>query len=81
MKVKSFALDKHGKLLIERAGNLKFQSCPRITTEGKWIICGDWCPLFGEPEEVSLITISFIKLEICEGHSFQGRFVDGRLKE
>ena len=40
-------LIKNGKLYIERRGKMIEQFCP-FTYNGD--ICGDWCPLFGEPE-------------------------------
>lgn len=39
-------IDETGNLNIERAGKLKIQGCP--TQENR--NCGDWCPLFREPE-------------------------------
>ena len=40
-------IDKKGVLEIERAGTFKKSTCPFEDTE----YCGDWCALFGEPEE------------------------------
>jgi len=42
-------IDESGNLYIERGGKigLKLQGCPYQEEEGS---CGDWCPLFGEPE-------------------------------
>lgn len=39
-------IDKDGFLYIERAGVMKRQHCPYVDEQ----ICGDWCPLFGEPQ-------------------------------
>ena len=40
-------IDERGALHIERAGLWRRQDCPRATGNR---YCGDWCPLFGEPE-------------------------------
>ena len=42
-------IDKSGRLLIERAGNMVAQCCPFDSSDGGYE-CGDWCPLFGEPK-------------------------------
>jgi hypothetical protein len=39
-------INRCGKLEIERGVIFKTQRCPNI----KEYECGDWCPLFGEPE-------------------------------
>ena len=39
-------IDKNGRLFIERRGTMKLQTCP-FTFENP---CGNWCPLFGNPE-------------------------------
>lgn len=45
-------INKKGFLLIKRGGiEYKAQLCCRqIQTETSVVKCGDWCPLFGEPE-------------------------------
>ncbi len=59
MKVK---INKEGILEIERNGEFKSQFCPFIMTSiGDMVNCGDWCPLFGEPELLG----HTITLEIC----------------
>jgi len=40
------AISKYGYLKIERTGKMALQLCP--LREGT--PCGDWCPLFGEPD-------------------------------
>lgn len=44
-----------GFLHIERSGKMKPQICPMNNNKQ---MCGDWCPMFGEPkwEEVTRIT-------------------------
>lgn len=38
----------NGSLWIERAGKLKSMKCPMVDQ----LQCGDWCALFGEPENI-----------------------------
>lgn len=38
-------INKQGYLQLSRAGKYQTQVCPYRNEE-----CGDWCPLFGEPE-------------------------------
>jgi len=41
-------VEKDGAIKINRAGRLKTMACPHAATP-----CGDWCPLFSEPETVT----------------------------
>jgi len=43
-----------GALYLERGGELKTQYCPFETPAGSAgpSVCGDWCPLFGEPNVI-----------------------------
>lgn len=43
-------IDEKGFLLIERGDIMKAQICPMTRTDGCARVCGDWCPLFGDPE-------------------------------
>lgn len=46
-------INRDGHLLIKRANKLKLQRCPKSTglsREQNMLECGDWCPLFGEPQ-------------------------------
>jgi hypothetical protein len=43
-------IDKSGFLSLERKGRWHLQYCPLQTGRMIRIPCGDWCPLFGEPE-------------------------------
>ena len=46
-------IDKDGALWIERGGVLKETGCPYDNPPDSGLgsaSCGDWCPLFGEPE-------------------------------
>ncbi len=48
MKVK---IDEDGWLMLQRQSNMLLQCCPYQDTEGgEGPRCGDWCPLFSEPE-------------------------------
>ena len=70
MKIK---IDADGFLHIWRGGEFKTQVCPhnRMVALGedwdtneyieKFRICGDWCPLFGEPKPGD-----FFVLELCK---------------
>ena len=53
-------IDKDGWLWIRRAGMLNKQFCPMSNTDVK---CGDWCPLFGEPE---VVAEGVVVIEICQ---------------
>ena len=45
-------IDKDGLLQLERAGKMASQSCPHQQGTIKHAIaCGDWCPLFTEPQK------------------------------
>jgi len=46
-------IDARGWLHIERAGSMKAQECPIFgdARNVDSVRCGDWCPLFGEPEK------------------------------
>jgi hypothetical protein len=67
MKIK---ISTKGFLLIKRATEFKKQLCPRqkITGTGD-IKCGDWCPLFREPEShYDKKTKRYLgSLSLCEG--------------
>jgi hypothetical protein len=52
-------IDKNGFLHIERRGKMIMQRCPHSVQDG----CGDWCPLFGEPEFISCGKEK--RLELC----------------
>ena len=69
-------IDENGWLLLERAGGLKNQYCPKQPEDS---YCGDWCPLFGEPElKGNIICISLCERNIsCKEEDF----VDLRFKE
>jgi len=40
-------INMYGFLAVERAGSMNKQGCPHGSGAEN---CGDWCPLFGEPE-------------------------------
>lgn len=56
-------ITKDGSLVLERAGVIKTQACPRDPTEGG-CDCGDWCPLFGDPYKG---TNDLSCLKLCDG--------------
>jgi hypothetical protein len=55
-------IDNRGSLYIERGGVIKRQFCPYAGIPDN-VDCGDWCPLFGEPEES--IDNKLFYLDIC----------------
>jgi hypothetical protein len=66
-------INKDGCLCILRAGRMRIQSCPRNSVS----ICGDGCPLFGEPRQAHDETI----LTICDDRDLRfERFADERRK-
>jgi hypothetical protein len=69
-------INKCGDLEIWRHGKFKMQWCPRVGGRQ----CGDWCPLFGEPEKIINIDNNGIKLSLCEVDLRCGieEFQDGR---
>jgi hypothetical protein len=73
-------IKKNGFLLIKRCGiEYKDQLCCRqAQTETNVVKCGDWCPCFGEIEEVrDKRNIISHKLTLCSGVII-GRVTDNR---
>jgi hypothetical protein len=81
-------IDEHGDLYIKRVVRLKKQTCP-FDADGT--LCGDWCPLFGEPETGAGWSGGFNAdnqfvqpgkepdtLTICQGRVLTGEIEDGR---
>lgn len=52
-------ITKEGLLKTKRAGEMKYQNCP---FHPAGLECGDWCPKFGEPAELSG---SSTELQLC----------------
>lgn len=87
MKIK---LDYMGDLLIERNGTMKPQYCPYMSGGNNFVLCGDNCPMFGEPHikhdpndwkpGLSQIEGS-VTLELCNGRiltCMEDEFTDNR---
>lgn len=58
MKAKFGKINKDGFLHIQRGAELKAQSCPHgpyPAYSDRTTLCGDWCPLFGEPDPQKII--------------------------
>jgi len=53
-------INSDGFLLIERAGMFKTQDCPYCPTVAS---CGDWCPMFGDPEKEDSDSRLFYSIE------------------
>lgn len=60
-------IDKAGYLYLERGEKMKLQYCPKQDNE-EGSPCGDWCPLFLEPEHENIP--AQVVLTICEGLEF-----------
>ena len=76
-------INKNGFLLIKRGDNYKDQLCPnQPQSETNVKKCGDWCPLFGEIEDVKDRQKVIIgkKLTLCSS-AFIGRITDNREAE
>jgi len=79
-------IDEKGYLHIKRVVKMKKQGCPN--GQGSEA-CGDWCPLFGEPETESDYDFDTGKyketgrtdLSLCKKHLTFDTFVDERPKE
>ena len=62
-------VDNYGALFLKRGGEFKVMKCPFSSGEegGLWAgpsVCGDGCPLFGEPTPVG--TNGGIELRLCK---------------
>lgn len=51
-----------GQLYIMRAGTLKMQGCP-YDDNGHY--CGDYCPLFGEPDMEPPQSLEICSIVLC----------------
>jgi len=60
-------IDEQGFLYIYRKNDYKIQCCPFDVKIGS--ICGDWCPLFSEPEKIRNGLKEYWKIDICNGKS------------
>jgi len=80
-------ISESGFLSLGRKGGIKQMHC--VNAGNRPRMCGDHCPLFGEPEEYDIVkraTISvehgeFVGIEICENRLLTCRkseFVDSR---
>ena len=86
-------IDSNGWLRIERGGKEKLQECPFMqrafqVNDVSIAPCGDWCPLFDEPDFTE-IPCKYGKsepdggahLELCQTHYYFEQFTDERGKE
>lgn len=69
-------IDKFGHLNLERGGKMKGQFCPHDRNLSN--ACGDWCPLFREPD----IGENIVEIGLCECyiHCKPEEFTDRRGK-
>lgn len=73
-------INTNGFLLIKRATEFKKQFCCRQRITGTDDVkCGDWCPLFGEPEKVmdKRHRVELQTITLCDG-SLTGHIIDKR---
>jgi hypothetical protein len=54
-------IDKLGFFHLERKGMFRAQYCPVQDGKKIGIGCGEWCPLFGEPEVMD----GYYKITLC----------------
>lgn len=82
-------IDESGNLGIERGSIFKEQYCPYqdIGTSseagiGAWCRCGDWCPMFGEPDwDNPGLHRGVDYLTICNGRVLGGQIKDKRVAQ
>ncbi len=69
-------IDNEGHLYIERGRRLTEQGCPYSSGEA---FCGDWCPLFGEPNVVEFPENETMTcLQTCRNPLYFDEFTDER---
>lgn len=70
-------INKRGLLEIERAGTMKQQACPYVPVPCE---CGDWCPLFSEPDTYSTGQAGdeLTEIDICSSILSFDQFSDER---
>jgi len=74
-------IDSNGCLRILRGNKYKLQRCIRDGENFKYKICGDGCPLFGDPTfEKRKSLRNMARLPICVTTFFFDNFVDERIK-
>ena len=68
-------INSSGYLMIKRAGIYQEQRCPYSTDKS----CGDWCPLFGEPNyfKDEMENINIDDLVLCHTE-LTGTIIDKR---
>lgn len=71
-------INKDGCLFIYRKGSYRNQHCP-FTSDIS--CCGDWCPLFGEPEKIKVGVKEKWKLVLCKKVLIFDEFIDKRKEE
>ena len=67
-------IDENGDLWLMRGGGDRMQECPHADT---LVLCGDWCPLFGEPH-VMAERPTFTRLVLCRKEWLFKEFKDER---
>ena len=68
------AINQDGLLSIERAGVLQRQFCPFQAADDLQE-CGDWCPMFGEPD---IWSQNLVSISICNGKVIKLDSLDDR---
>lgn len=71
-------ITKRGDFYIERPGKMVVQICPFALDEYRGhTTCGDWCPLFGEPERHPKYTYLILCHRMIEFAEFTDERVGG----
>jgi hypothetical protein len=64
-----------GKLAIERRSGMRAQGCPMGDHNAHpgygYTRCGDWCPLFGEPQQVPVYKMKFMDIVVDDSKPMQ----------
>jgi len=79
-------IDKNGHLFIRRKNTIKEQLCPFYSAKSlTGQNCGDWCPLFEEPERGYKINADLLdenkkpfKINICQTTLYFDELTDER---
>ncbi len=80
-------INLNGYLKIERAGTMRSQICPQVMRRGllrpnpsyEDLPCGDWCPLFSEPERLNPRDEGW-EILICKTSLYFTEFQDERVE-
>ena len=72
-------LDRDGSLWLYRGGDYREQFCPYARADTD-INCGDWCPLFKEPELLKQDGTKLWCIKLCHAEWLLDEFEDDRVE-